>query len=177
MKIPYGLVAASMAALVLSPLPGCSGGGPPPTTPSTVVLAPAAPLTFYASADQLLPFEEYGMEGRTYRYLHGPPVFPFGHGLSSTTFAYGALDLPSRVGAGEEVRLSVEVENTGSRAGEEVVQLYLTDVEGERVVKPGWFEVSVGGKQPGFSGVADAATTGVITGRFQVTGESVRLPR
>jgi beta-glucosidase len=176
------------------------------------------PLTFYASADQLPPFADYGMEGRTYRYFQGEPVFPFGHGLSYTTFAYGALDLPSLVDAGEEIRLSVEVENTGTRAGEEVVQLYLTDAEatgptairslqgfqrlrlepgegrrvtftlsprqlsgvtvrGERIVEPGWFEVSVGGKQPGFSGVADAVTTGVVTGRFQLSGETLRLPR
>jgi beta-glucosidase len=56
-------------------------------------------------------------------------------------------------------------------------QLSLIDDAWERVVEPGAFEVSVGGKQPGFSGVADAATTSVVTGRFQVRGEPLRLER
>lgn len=175
------------------------------------------PLTFYRSVDQLPPFSDYDMEGRTYRYFGGDPLFPFGHGLSYTTFAYGDLELPASVRAGEEVRVSVEVRNTGAVDGEEVVQLYLTDLEAsapvpirsqgvqrvllragerrrvsfiltprqlslidtawERVVEPGFFQVSVGGKQPGFSGLADAATTGGVTGRFEVVGRPLRLER
>jgi len=174
------------------------------------------PVTFYRSVDQIPPFSDYDMEGRTYRYFHGSPLFPFGYGLSFTTFAYGDLELPSSVPAGGDVQLSVTVENTGTVAGEEVVQLYLTDLEAsvpvpirslvgirriflepgerarltfeltarqlslidaqmERVVEPGFFEISVGGKQPGFSGAADAHTTQVVTGRFEVSGEVVGL--
>lgn len=90
------------------------------------------PLTFYASADDLPPFDDYDMEGRTYRFYRGQPVFPFGHGLSYTTFAYRDLALPARVRAGDEASVSVTVENTGAVAGEEVVQLYVTGPA------PGW---------------------------------------
>ena len=85
------------------------------------------PLTFYASVDQLPPFEDYSMANRTYRYFTGKPLYGFGYGLSYTTFAYGNLTLPTQpVQAGEPVTVAVDVKNTGQRAGEEVVQLYLT---------------------------------------------------
>jgi beta-glucosidase len=87
------------------------------------------PVTVYASADQLPPFDDYRMSGRTYRYFSGRPLFPFGYGLSYTTFAYRNLKLPGEVAAGESIPVSVEVENMGRRAGEEVVQLYVGDTE------------------------------------------------
>ncbi len=84
------------------------------------------PVTVYRSVDDLPPFEDYAMEGRTYRYFRGRPLFPFGHGLSYTTFAYDNLRLdPCRVPAGGQVVASVDVTNTGDRAGDEVVQLYI----------------------------------------------------
>jgi beta-glucosidase len=85
------------------------------------------PVTFYKSVDQLPPFGEYGMQGRTYRYFSGEPLYPFGYGLSYTSFAYGkpaASKLSLR--AGEAVDLSVDVRNSGSRDGDEVVQLYVS---------------------------------------------------
>lgn len=83
------------------------------------------PVTFYKTVDDLPPFENYEMDGRTYRYFSGEPLFPFGHGLSYTTFQFSNLQLDqSKVEAGEEVRISVEVCNSGSRVGDEVVQLY-----------------------------------------------------
>jgi beta-glucosidase len=84
------------------------------------------PVTFYKDASQLPAFEDYAMKGRTYRYFEGQPLFPFGYGLSYTTFGYKDLKLPSKaLGAGEDLHASVIVTNTGKVAGDEVVQLYL----------------------------------------------------
>jgi beta-glucosidase len=66
------------------------------------------------------------MVRRTYRYFDGQPLFPFGHGLSYSTFAYSGLKLPATVAAGEPVPVEAQVANTGTREGDEVVQLYLT---------------------------------------------------
>ncbi len=88
------------------------------------------PVTFYKSVDDLPPFEDYRLEGHTYRYFCGKPLFPFGYGLSYTTFAYDNLQMDrSQVKAGDEVAISVTITNTGSRTGDEVVQLYTCDVE------------------------------------------------
>jgi beta-glucosidase len=87
------------------------------------------PITIYKSADQIPPFSNYTMKGKTYRYFRGEPLFPFGHGLSYTIFAYSNLKLPSSVRTGETVSISVDVKNSGSSSGEEVVQLYVTEVE------------------------------------------------
>jgi len=84
------------------------------------------PLTFYRSVDQLPPFTDYGMDGRTYRFFRGEPLFPFGHGLSYTRFEYSQLDVPTRIDLGAPLRVSVVVRNAGARDGDEVVQLYLT---------------------------------------------------
>jgi beta-glucosidase len=85
------------------------------------------PVTFYKSADQLPPFKDYGMKGRTYRYFAGEPLYPFGYGLSYTSFRY-AQPVPGRaaVRAGGTVEVSVDVQNSGSRDGDEVAQLYVS---------------------------------------------------
>jgi beta-glucosidase len=168
------------------------------------------PVTFYQSVDQLPEFTNYSMKGRTYRFFEGEPLFPFGYGLSYTTFAYSNLRIPSTVSGGD-VKISVEVENTGTVAGEEVVQLYVhragsswpdpirslvgfervslqpkrkrlveftvsaaqisrVNGKGERVLEAGTIEVSAGGKQPGFHGLADVSTTAVVTGSFKIVG-------
>ncbi len=86
------------------------------------------PVTFYRSADDLPSFSDYAMENRTYRYFTGQPLYAFGFGLSYTTFAYRNLQVtPAQVKSGGPVTVHVEVENTGARAGDEVVQLYLRD--------------------------------------------------
>ena len=87
------------------------------------------PVTFYKANEKLPPFEDYAMEGRTYRYFNGEPLYPFGHGLSYTTFEYSGLKLDrSQVDAKGEITASVRVKNVGSRAGEEAVQLYVRPV-------------------------------------------------
>jgi beta-glucosidase len=84
------------------------------------------PVTFYADTHQLPNFENYSMAGRTYRYFTGTPLWPFGYGLSYTSFGYGGLALPrAPVRAGQPLHASVRVTNNGSVAGDEVVQLYL----------------------------------------------------
>ena len=177
------------------------------------------PVTFYKSVDQLPPFENYYMDGRTYRFFKGEPLYPFGHGLSYTRFKYSDFNVSSpRLSAAEKVTVSATVENAGNRAGDEVVQLYLTDVaasvrvpirslagvervylkpgerrvikftieprqlavitdDGRTVVEPGEFKVTIGGKQPGFAGTADAGTTSFVEGHFSVTGAPRDLSR
>ena len=87
------------------------------------------PVTFYKSASQLPPFRNYSMQGRTYRYFKGRPLYAFGYGLSYTNFSYSNLQLGAKsLTAGEPVTVTVDVRNTGKSEGDEVVQLYLTDV-------------------------------------------------
>lgn len=83
------------------------------------------PLTFYRSAEQLPPFKDYGMQGRTYRWFKGEASFPFGHGLGYARFAYAQARLArNHVRAGQGTRLSVLLKNQGSREAAEVVQVY-----------------------------------------------------
>ncbi len=174
------------------------------------------PVTFYKGANQLPPFTDYSMKGRTYRFFQGEPLYPFGFGLSYTNFAYRNLTLPKQLVAGQPVRITVQVANTGNKAGEEVVQLYAQDEgaakddpirsligfqrvslaagerktlrfdvsprefatigpDGRATIKQTAFEISAGGKQPGFHGPLDAATTGVVTGRLQFFGPPKEL--
>jgi beta-glucosidase len=85
------------------------------------------PVTFYTGLEQLPPFEDYAMKGRTYRYFEGKPLYPFGYGLSYTTFSYGGLTLPKKaIKAGDPLTAEVTITNTGKREGDEVAQLYLS---------------------------------------------------
>jgi beta-glucosidase len=88
------------------------------------------PLTFYASDSQLPPFADYAMKNRTYRYFTGKPLYGFGYGLSYTTFDYSNVKVPHQVQAGEPIQLEATVKNTGSLAGDEVVEVYLTQPRG-----------------------------------------------
>jgi beta-glucosidase len=85
------------------------------------------PLTFYRSLADLPPFDDYSMQGRTYRYYAGTPVYPFGAGLSYTTFSYAPLRIEPVGGSPENgIVVTTDVANTGKRDGDEVAQLYLT---------------------------------------------------
>jgi beta-glucosidase len=90
------------------------------------------PVTFYDSLDQLPPFENYSMAGRTYRYFSGKPLFGFGYGLSYTAFTYSHLKLSqAKLKPGESLSVEADVTNTGKRAGDEVVELYLRGPQGD----------------------------------------------
>jgi beta-glucosidase len=172
--------------------PGMEGGN----AVADVIFGDAAPsgklpITFPKSIEQLPPFEDYSMENRTYRYIKEEPLYPFGFGLSYTKFVYGKLKLKSaKVKKGDAVTATVTVSNKGNTASDEVVQLYLSDVEasvrvpqyslkafsrvhlkpgqskqvsfeitpammelvdndGNRVLEPGEFKVTIGGSSPG----------------------------
>jgi beta-glucosidase len=84
------------------------------------------PVTFYTGVEQLPHFEDYSMKGRTYRYFEGTPLFPFGYGLSYTTFSYSDVKVPNQVAAGSPLVAEATITNTGKMAGDEVAQLYLT---------------------------------------------------
>jgi beta-glucosidase len=172
------------------------------------------PVTYYKGVDQIPAFENYDMTGKTYRFFTKEPLYPFGYGLSYTSFKYSNLSVPGKIIAGEKVNIKVTVTNTGKVSGDEVVELYLTEekastprpirqLEGftrvsltpgeskvvelkidprqfsiinnknKRVIEPGYFTISIGGKQPGFKGYLDPEFTQVLTGRIKLTGKEV----
>jgi beta-glucosidase len=174
------------------------------------------PVTVYRSASDLPPFDDYAMQGRTYRFFPGTPLYPFGHGLSYCRFEYSDLQVPASAVAGAAVPVSVTVRNAGAIAADEVVQVYVAHedapagsprlalkafrriaigpgqsqrvsftlderalsvvtADGTRSVGPGRLRISVGGKQPGLTGTADAATTQVVTAPLALTGAKKAL--
>jgi beta-glucosidase len=84
------------------------------------------PITFYKSDSDLPDFSSYDMTGRTYRYFKGEALYPFGYGLSYTTFKYENLSVPVSMKAGGKLTVSVKVTNSGKLNGDEVVQLYVS---------------------------------------------------
>jgi beta-glucosidase len=119
LAVPW--VAAHAAALLYAWYPGEEGGNAvADILYGEVNPAGRLPITIYRSADDLPPFADYAMRGRTYRYFDGAPLYAFGYGLSYTTFRYGGL----AVAPGGKT-ISVEVQNTGARRGDEVVEAYV----------------------------------------------------
>lgn len=87
------------------------------------------PVTFYKNVDDLPDFHDYSMKNRTYRYFKGEPLFPFGYGLSYTTFKYGAIKAPAILQTGQSYTVTTTVTNTGKRDGDEVVSLYVKHLD------------------------------------------------
>jgi beta-glucosidase len=135
------------------------------------------PLTFYRSVDDLPPFGDYDMRGRTYRYFEGTPVYPFGHGLSYTRFDYGPLQLtPAAGGASHGLRVSAQLRNAGERAGDEVAQLYLDfpDLEGvPRIALRGFQRVALA---PGESRTVEFALDPRDLSAVDVAGDRQVMP-
>jgi beta-glucosidase len=121
----------NLPAIVLAWYPGQQGGNAVADVLFGVTNpAGRLPVTFYESVSQLPPFADYSMEGRTYRYFRGEPLYPFGHGLSYTRFEYSDLRLSrTRLGSLDRLGVSLDVKNAGARDGDEVVQLYARDVQ------------------------------------------------
>lgn len=94
------------------------------------------PLTTYKSDADLPAFEDYSMSNRTYRYFKGEPRYPFGYGLSYTTFAYKNISAPKQLATAVPAEVSAVVKNTGKRAGDEVVQLYVVHPQNGREIIP-----------------------------------------
>jgi beta-glucosidase len=88
------------------------------------------PVTFYRSVNDLPAFDDYHLSRQTYRFFKGEPLYPFGYGLSYTTFAYRDLKVDDKPTVKDSVKMSVSVENTGDRDGEEVVQIYVSSKSG-----------------------------------------------
>ncbi len=174
------------------------------------------PVTVVKSSDQLPPYTDYAMAGRTYRFIDAEPLYPFGFGLSYTDFRYSGLDLAKSVRAGEPIEAKFTLKNAGKRDGCEIVQLYITDLEasvrvparqlagfarvhleagksksmsftvrpsqmaviddaGRRVLEPGRFRLSIGGRQPDARSAALAGTQ-VLEAEFEVKGNPLELP-
>ncbi len=126
--LSINFAAENMNAILTAGYPGQEGGN----AVADVIFGdynPAGrlPVTYYKSVEQLPAFENYDMEGRTYRYFRQVPLYPFGFGLSYTNFKYSGLNIPAEAKIGDKINVSVKVTNTGDRDGDEVVQLYLTD--------------------------------------------------
>ncbi len=118
-------------AIVYAWYPGEEGGnGVADVIFGRVNPAGRLPVTIVRSVDQLPPYEDYAMRGRTYRFMEQEPLYRFGFGLSYTKFAYSKPVLSKRrIAAGERVDVRVQVKNVGKVAGDEVVQCYVRDVE------------------------------------------------
>ena len=115
-------------ALILAWYPGEAGG----YAVADIILGnenPSGrlPVTFVKDVNDLPPFEDYSMKGRTYKYMTKEPLYYFGYGLSYSNFEYTNLKMQQEVKAGEKVKISVDVKNTSTKDGDEIVQVYITD--------------------------------------------------
>jgi beta-glucosidase len=141
------------------------------------------PVTFYKSVNDLPDFTDYKMDNRTYRYFKGEPLFPFGYGLSYTTFKYSNLKIDKKFNGGDTVKISVSVKNSGKVEGDEVVQVYVSNLDASvpvplRALKgfkrihllPGEARiVSFSISPEAFSVIDDKNKRVIMPGRFELT--------
>jgi beta-glucosidase len=177
------------------------------------------PVTYYKSISQVPDATDYAMKDRTYRYFTGEVLYPFGYGLSYTRFTYSGLKItPGDGKTNVKVTVTASVTNAGSRAGDEVAQLYvskdarpgyaplrqlkgiqrvnlkpgetrkvrfaltptslaLVNERGDLVVDAGSYTLWVGGKQPEAKSIADATSTGIVTGKLTLSGSANYLAK
>ncbi|HEX9058783.1 MAG TPA: glycoside hydrolase family 3 C-terminal domain-containing protein, partial [Clostridia bacterium] len=96
------------------------------------------PVTFYRTTEELPDFKDYSMKNRTYKYMKNEALYPFGYGLSYTKFEYTELKISSdKINAGDSIKCSIKVRNAGEIESDEIVQLYLKDMEAS-VEVPRW---------------------------------------
>lgn len=135
------------------------------------------PVTFYKSTNDLPSFREYNLTGQTYRYFKGEPLYPFGHGLSYTSFAYTDLKIQDNRKVGDSVRLSVTIKNTGARQGDEVAQVYLSqkNSKGKAPIRS-LAEFQRINLTPGESRALDFVLPPDVFSTISNTGEKIILP-
>ena len=127
---------ANVSAIVEAWYPGQAGNAIADVLFGDYNPAGRLPITFYKSVNDIPAFDDYRMTGRTYRFFKGQPLYPFGHGLSYTSFSYANLKTTAEsAGPNDTVMVSMDVTNSGKRAGDEVVQMYVEHV-GSAVERP-----------------------------------------
>jgi beta-glucosidase len=140
------------------------------------------PITFYAGLDGLPPFIDYSMKARTYRYFTGKPLWGFGYGLSYSTFKYGPVKLSAdNIKAGDPLTATVTVTNTGTVAGDEVVEAYLKTPQSEGPIHSlvGFQRVNISEGQSrdvaitidprSLSSVDEKGNRSILEGKYQLT--------
>ncbi|MEM6718073.1 MAG: glycoside hydrolase family 3 C-terminal domain-containing protein [Bacteroidota bacterium] len=171
------------------------------------------PVTFYKDINDIPAFSNYDMTGKTYRYFKGDPLYEFGYGLSYTTFKYSNVKIPSTIESGKNITLEIDVENVGDLTGEEVIQVYVENLNadefnphktlaafervsftsgekktlrfeidkeqlstvnsnGEKVIQPGAYIISVGGAQPSKERIEKGT---VVSQKINISGSAVKI--
>ncbi|HBM80842.1 MAG TPA: glycosyl hydrolase, partial [Clostridiaceae bacterium] len=129
--IDFGYGNEHAAAIIQAWYPGAMGG----KAVSDLIFGEYSPsgrlpVTFYRNDNNLPDFEDYSMDGRTYKFIKGKPLFPFGYGLSYTRFEYSNMKTDKNIiNPGDPAKCFVNVKNTGKFQGEEIVELYIRDEE------------------------------------------------
>ncbi|HEY9062704.1 MAG TPA: glycoside hydrolase family 3 C-terminal domain-containing protein [Pseudobacteroides sp.] len=126
------------------------------------------PVTFYRTTEELPDFEDYSMQNRTYKYMENEALYPFGYGLSYTRFLYSDIKISKdKINIGDKIKCSVSVKNIGDYESDEVVELYLKDLEASSTV-PRW-------KLVGVKKLYQLKPGQVVTTEFEVSPEQMAM--